>query len=218
MEDQNSPLFDGTKKTMPAGVTGTGTIRTQIEPLYNEKLDFNTIKNNPVLKPLSEINNGYINMELIINRALWEFQENKIQIDGMIEANPKYSETIILSKFQNILGYVKQIIQAQDIQKENMKRAINEMIKIVEQEYGVLEEEPVSTKKNIHKEFKEADKEKLITEEVKNETPIASSDTEDEAYHSDLLDKELPLPNIKKKSKREGYTPILNEGAKSDTN
>lgn len=217
MEDPNYPSFDGTKKTMPAGVTGTGTIRTQIEPLYNEKsLDFNTIKNNPVLKPLSEINNGYVNMELLINRALWEYQENKIQIDNMIEANPKYSETIILSKFQSILGYVKQIIQAQDIQKENMKRAINEMVKIVEQEYGILEDEPVTTKKTNQKEPKSIDKEIFLTDEVKTEIPNTSNDVEVETFSSDLLDKELPLP--KKKSKREGYTPILNEGAKSDTN
>lgn len=216
MEEPNSPLFDANKKTLPAGVMGTGTIRTQVEPLYNQSnLDFNNIKNNPVLKPLSEINNGYVNMELLINRALWEYQENKIQIDAMIESNPKYSETIILSKFQSILGFVKQIIQAQDIQKENMKRAINEMIKIVSTEYGVLEEEEIPQKKPSRKEPKEIEKEVVEEKEIQEITEIPLS-TEIEAFHSDLLDKDLPAP--KKKSKKEGYIPILNEESKSDTN
>lgn len=216
MEDQTPPLFmpEGTKKTMPAGVTGTGTIRTQIEPLYAEKLDFAAIKNNPVLKPLSEINNGYINMELLINRALWEYQENKLQIDAMIQENPKYSETIILSKFQNILNYIKQIIQAQDIQKENMKRAINEMIKIVGEEYGILEEEQVPKKinkaetKHPSEEIVEIKEGGIIPEADKNATP--------QEFYSELLDKEIPVQ--KKKGKREGYIPILNEESGTNIN
>lgn len=216
MEDPSSPLFDANRKTLPAGVAGTGTIRTQIEPLYSDgALDFNTIKNSPILKPLAEINNGYVNMELLINRALWEYQENKIQIDSMIEVNPKYSETIILSKFQNLLGFVKQIIQAQDIQKENMKRAINEMIKICNSEYGILEEEPIPTKKVSRKDLKEPETEIREEREVQENIEVPPT-VETEAYHSDLLDKDLPAP--KKKSKKEGYIPILNEESKSDTN
>lgn len=209
MENENLP--EGLRKTMPAGVTGTGTIRMQIEPIYNEKnLDFETIKNNPVLKPLSEINNGYVNMELLINRALWEYQENKTQIDEMIESNPKYSETIILSKFQNVLNYVKQIIQAQDIQKENMKRAINEMIKIVEKEYGVLSEEEPTLKKTVDTRPTGGG----LTE-IK-EVPDISKDEKTEEFYSDLLDKDVPI--IKKKTKREGYIPILNEESGSNIN
>ena len=215
MENENLPLSEGVKKTMPAGVTGIGTLRMQIEPLYNEKnLDFETIKNNPVLKPLAEINNGYVNMELLINRALWEYQENKIQIDAMIEANPKYSETIILSKFQNILNYIKQIIQAQDIQKENMKRAINEMIKIVEKEYGVLNEE-VPIQKRIGRAEARPISEGIV--EIKEENiPGTNKDSVTEEFHSELLDKDIPLP--KKKGKREGYIPILNEESGSNIN
>lgn len=207
MENEN--LSEGVRKTMPAGITGTGTMRMEIEPLYNEKnLDFETIKNNPILKPLGEINNGFVNMELLINRALWEYQEDKKQIDEMIESNPKYSETIILSKFQSILNHVKQIIQAQDIQKENMKRAINEMIKIVGKEYGILNEE-ASITRNIRKEEKPLHDEIKEIKEEKINIQTLSKDKELEEYHSELLDKDIPVP--KKKTRKEGFIPIIDK-------
>lgn len=184
------------RKNLPLGITGTGGMREHITPLYDEKkLDFRTIRDNPVLKPLAEINNGFVNMELLINRALWEFQEDKTTIDEMIEINPKYSETMILSKFQSLLGHVKQIIQAQDIQKENMKRAINEMVRIVDKEYGVLNEEGIDAK---DVKPKEAQQDNLqINEEnkeIENEGPVE--------FPSELLERDIPIP-VKKIKKEE---------------
>ena len=182
----------GLKKTLPISSFDTEKMKSEIEPIYSrEKLNFEAIKKNPVLKPLAEMNNSFIDMELIINRALYEYQENKAQLDGMIELNPKYSETIILNKFQNAINHVKKIIHAQDIKKENMKRAINEMIRIVGQEYGVLSEEQPdlidSTKEDIQKKPEEA---KRIPEPP---TPQPTEPPKPTSFYSDLLDKGIPL-------------------------
>ena len=162
---------------------------SEVESIYDgEKLDFNAIKKNPILKPIVEINNSFQNFELVINRALWEYEQNKKTIDEMIEANPKYSETMIMAKVQSLLGHIKQIIHSQDIQKENMKNAINEMIKIVGDEYGLLQEpeEPTETPKvgGLEPIQEEVDKEK-----------DNKKDEEEKKFHSELLDKKINLPN-----------------------
>jgi len=165
--------------------------REEIEPIYNEeKLDFETIKKNPILKPVAEMNNSYINFELLINRALWEYGQDKEAIDKMIEANPKYSETIILGKIQSILSHVKQIIHSQDIQKENMKKTINEIIKIVKENYGLLEEEETEPSESLKE-----------PEEV-----IEKDDNKEEKFYSDLVEKDVSAP--KDKPNQNKFIPI----------
>lgn len=160
----------------------------EVESIYDEeKLDFDAIKKNPILKPIMEINNSFQNFELVINRALWEYEQDKKTIDEMIEANPKYSETMIMAKVQSILGHIKQIIHSQDIQKENMKNAINEMIKIVGEEYALLQEpeEPTETPEVGEPE---------PTQEEVDEKKDNKKDEKEKKFRSELLEKEINLP------------------------
>ena len=160
-----------------------------IEPLYNEeKLDFENIQRNPVLKPIADINRSFINFELLIRRALWEHGKIKESIDNMIEVNPKYSETMIISKVQSMLNYIKQIIHSQNLQKEDMKNTIKEMVKIVKENYALLEEE--SNEPSIIKK-------QPLPGTLKEEKPKEESKT----FFSDLIDKEIPIPD---KSNKEG--------------
>ncbi len=142
----------------------------EIEPIYNGDLDSETIKKKPILKPIAEMNNSHMNFELLINRALYEYTQDKKAIDEMIKINPKYSETIILSKIQSILGYVKQIIHSQNLEKENMKNTINKMIKIAEQDYGLLEEESEEEPRIIKKEEAESKEEPRIIKKEEAES------------------------------------------------
>jgi len=178
-----------TRKSLPFGVGTASGIKTEIEPLVKRNLDFKNVKENPILRPIANINKSYENLEILINRALWEYSEDKEQIDEMIKINPKYSETIILSKFQNILSHVKQIIHAQDIQKDNMKDTLNEMIKIAEEEYGVLAENEFN-KDDFGKDEKIIKKE-ISLEEIR-ETP--DEEQKKEVFYSDLLEKSVPVP------------------------
>ncbi len=172
----------------------------EIEPIYKGKLDFEIIKKKPILKPIAEMNNSYINFELLINRALYEYLQDKKAIDEMVKLNPKYSETILLSKIQSILGYVKQIIHIQNIEKENMKNTINEMVKIAEQNYGLLEEESEEEPKIIKKEDdikkEEIDKQEKSEDKKKEDKP--------KEFFSELVEKNIPIPDENK----EGFIPI----------
>lgn len=163
----------------------------EIEPIYDGELDFETIKKKPILKPIAEMNNSYMNFELLINRALYEYTQDKNAIDDMIKINPKYSETIILSKIQSILGYVKQIIHSQNIEKENMKKTINEMIEIVEQNYGLLEEESKEEQKIIKKEEVESEED----EDSEEESEDKKKEDKPKGFYSDLLEKNIPIPD-----------------------
>lgn len=156
----------------------------EVDQIYsNEQLDFEHIKKNPVLKPISDINKSFVNFELLIRRAMWEYEKDKGTIDNMIESNPKYSETMIVSKIQSMLSYVKQIIHSQNIQKENMKSTIKEMIKIVKNDYVLLEEES----------------EENIPIEKKPEEKVEEKEKKPKTFHSDLLDEEIPIPEDKLK-------------------
>ncbi len=155
-----------------------------IEQIYDEeKLDFENIKNNPVLKPIADINKSFVNFELLIKRAMWEYGQAKESIDGMIELNATYSETIIMSKIQLMLGHIKQIIHSQNIQKENMKDTINEMVRIVQKDYELLE-------KDVRKD--------QITIEKKPETKM--KEEKPETFYSDLIEREMIVPKNKLKT------------------
>lgn len=196
--------------------------RSGVDQIYSEeKLDLDAIKKNPILKPISELNNSYVNFELLINRALWEFGEIKSEIDSMIELNPKYSETMLLGKVQSLLGHIKQIIHAQDIQKENMKSTIHEMIRIVKDNYGVLDEdnEPIpEVKKPIIEVNKKTETieenlnkdipvDKVVeNEEDKNNTPKNNEENKDKYAYSELVEREIKKPN--NLDKDGGFIPL----------
>lgn len=105
------------------------------ESIYDGKLNFDEIIKNPILKPISEINKSYENLELSINRALYEFQEKYTKIKNLLDENPKYGETMFVTIIFSMIEYIKQIVHSQDLQKQNMKDAINEMIDIVGEKY-----------------------------------------------------------------------------------
>ena len=202
MDRRDSPETE-VRKGMPSGLGESRRgIKEDIGGIYDEKeLTFTHIKNNPILKPISEINKSFINFESLINRALWDYEEDKKQIDKMIELNPKYSETIILSKFQSILGHIKQIIHSQDLQKENMKSTINEMIKISGEEYALLQEEEdgfaEGSVTKTEKEEKPEVKESISEDKEENKEKI--NEEEEKVFSSELLEKDIPTPIHKRR-------------------
>lgn len=155
------------------------------EQIYDgDKLDFENIKNNPVLKPIADINKSFVNFELLIRRAMWEYGQAKEAIDGMIELNATYSETIIMSKIQLMLIHIKQIIHSQNIQKENMKDTINEMVRIVQKDYELLEKDV---------------RENQIMIEKKPETKMKEEE-KPKTFYSELIGRDIPLPENKLKT------------------
>jgi len=205
--EKNEEVDNKFRKLMPGGVSDVSNIRDDITPVYDEeKLDSDAIRTNPILKPLAEINNSFVNFELVINRALLEYQEDKTQIDTMIEANPRYSETIILSKVQSMLGHIKQIIHSQDIQKEDMKKAIKEMVKIAKSEYGLLEEQSKEDESKPKAEEKTTEEQRAKEGIDKESQETEETPKKEKVIYSELIEKEIPIP--KDKSNKKGFVPI----------
>lgn len=187
MEDIN---YQPMRKTISTNLQKESASKYDVEGIYESKdLTFEKVQQKPILKPISDINNTFINLELLINKALYDYKDDKEQIDKMIEMNPTYSETMILTKFQSLLTTIKQIIHAQNLQKENLVSAIKELIRINNKEYAPLNSEdnfqkqtpatPPQEKQEIHEEFKKT------TDEKKG------------GFFSDLLEKEVPIPQKK---------------------
>ncbi len=173
---------------------------SKITSIYEGELDFNTIKDNPILKPIAEINETFVNLELVINKALIDYQEIEDEINKMVEENPVYSETMLMAKIQSLKVNVKQIIHSQDLQKANMKVKINDMIKIAEEEYDlrgtedIIQPEPKpETTEETKKEIPEEDvikKLKKIAGEEETEKPSGEKET---SKYSDLVEREIPI-------------------------
>jgi len=170
----------------------------KINAIYEGDLDFNTIKSNPVLKPIAEINETFVNLELMINKSLIEYQEIEELINKMIEDNPVYSETILMSKIESLKNNVKQIIHSQDLQKTNMKTKINEMIRIVEEEYEPRgEEEIISSPEKVSspkikekiEEPEESENDGDVIEKLKKMT----GEEESKDKYSDLVEREVRI-------------------------
>lgn len=199
------------RKTITGSLGDTDKLKPEIEGIVEEKqLSYEKIQKHPILKPLSDINKSFINFELLINRALWDYNTDKQQIDEMIELNPKYSETIILNKFQSIISDIKQIIHAQDLQKENLVNAIKEMIRIVEKEYAPLNEEETFSKTQepikpqvIQETKKEVKIQKPeIEEEIEEDEPLEEPEVKPtkSGFYSELLERDVPVPKLNKKT------------------
>lgn len=199
--------------------------KMDVEKIYEGELNFKEIKNNPILKPIAIINNSFVNLELTIRKSLWDLEQDRKKMAELIEANPKYSETIIMNVVNNMTRNTKTIIHAQDIQKDNMKDTIREMISIANEEYALLSdeenyevEEEIETPKIVKREpqiiqkpietpsYQEPPQENEIPKyEEKVEEEKQEKETEDEKFYSDFLEKEVVLP---KSAKSDGFTPI----------
>lgn len=158
-----------------------------IDPLIDRKdLDFETIKNNPILKPVSEINNTHENLEHQCNRALWEYNRVKEAINEMVNINPKYSETILMAKVQELLIFIGQLVHAQDLQKKDMRKCIREMLYLCEDQYVQKEsfaydsqqEEPVEVKSQIEVKKPTTIKPVLIQSPIEAKTVVESKSPE----------------------------------------
>jgi hypothetical protein len=159
----------------------------RIEPLVNsDMITYEKVKNNPILGPLAQKNNSYLINEKNINRALRELEQTQNDIKNIISTNPEiYESTAILAKVERYKLFSSQVIHSLLLQKDELRSAIMEMIKINEIEYGLKTreeevnfrptiEEPIKENKIAKVEMPEAiyfDENGLVKEEIKEEKP-----------------------------------------------
>jgi len=106
----------------------TGEIKS--DKLYEGDLSYGTVRKNPILQPILEINSLYESHGFMVQKATTDYESLMKEINEMLRLNSDYSSTMIVAKFQQILLAAKQTIHAQDLQRIFMKKAMNEMVKI----------------------------------------------------------------------------------------
>lgn len=132
-----------------------------IEPIYNGDLGLENIDHQPILKPVANINNSFIDSQKLLNKALSDYTKVKENINDMIKIMPKYSQTMIVAEIQRLVNYIEQYIFLSDQQQEKLKRTINEMIKVdneIERDYSKEINKPIQ-KVPFKKPIKPIDKE-----------------------------------------------------------
>lgn len=140
----------------------------QVEKAYEKDIKLNDIFENPVLKPISDISSAYKSQSLTIAKQLSDYDSIKSQIDDLIELNPRYSSTIIVSMIQRIIYVTTNIIHNQDIQRAELKKAMNEVLEIVQEEYCRRQEgDMVDNTIDVEKVFNEMLKEPELKKEDK---------------------------------------------------
>lgn len=140
----------------------------QIEKAYEKEIKISDIIENPILKPISDISPIYKGQSLAVAKELSDYDSIKSQIDDLIELNPTYSSTIIVSMIQKLIYTTSNVIHNQDIQRAELKKAINEMLEIVQDEYCLRSEgEMIDSTTDVASIFQEMLKEPQLNKEDK---------------------------------------------------
>jgi len=154
-----------------------------LEYVYDQnKLDFDSLKKNPILKPISEINETYSNLHLTIIKAVLEYEEEYKKLQELEGINPRYTNTILMVTIKNMVTIIKTIIHSQDLQINNMRRAISEMIDINGSKFKLIldteEEMKARLRKEMDEEHSQQKKETLSRgqSDVQQEASVTSSD------------------------------------------
>lgn len=199
---------------------------TKIDKLYEKNLTFQEIMENPIFQPVSQASAIYESQGLVISRALLEYQKATEEIKKLMDENPTYQQTIMMSKIRKVLDFSQQIIHSQDVQRESAKRCLNDVLNIVQIIYekkSVKECSPnIETKtgnmntyikdsfdKQDMEELSEQEKEKKFTKE-KDKIKIAKEEIGEHLKNNEeLTEKEMD-------SRVDKYEEIIKEIPKKE--
>ncbi len=152
-----------------------------------KKLDFDSLKKNPILKPISEINETFSNLHLTIIKAVLEYEEEYKKLQELEEINPRYTNTVLMVTIKNMVTIIKTIIHSQDLQINNMKKAMSEMIDINSSKFKLILDTEEEMRMRLKKEMEEKYKGNVESNALvvaKERPPIES--IENEKIISDL--------------------------------
>lgn len=132
-----------------------------LEYITEKPLNFDAIRDNPILKPVSEINKNYCDLHLTATKAILEYEEEYKKIQEMEVINPRYTNTVLMATIKNMITLMKTIVHSQDLQNISMRSAINEMIDISDSKYKFMNDEKeriekitMQVRKDLEKEYK----------------------------------------------------------------
>lgn len=122
-----------------------------IPQLVNEPYTYENIVNNPILKPISEVDKSIRDIDEMIYKHLVDAKREKEWINQAIIDIPAYSDSQFVARLIKLSQDTQQVIKLQDIQIRSLKRTIQEIVDIVREKYGVREEEQEEEKRSYRK-------------------------------------------------------------------
>ncbi|CAK0756844.1 hypothetical protein CCP1ISM_60029 [Azospirillaceae bacterium] len=188
--------------------------------LYSGELNFEEIKNNPILQPILEANTIYKSMGLSIQRSLSEYVRLMAEIQDMINKNPTYSQTQIVSKLQELIMHSKNVIHSQDIQREIIKKAMNDMVVNNKNYYEPRERDLASQFKEGLEDLKSGRVRKIEQVEMEKEPDLQSyvkSEIKKVMSIPEVEEPEIDLSAPKKRGRPRKY-PIKKEITEDELN
>ncbi len=98
--------------------------------LYEGSLKPDHVDAHPILKPIANINNSFMDCQKLLDKSFLDYQKVKKVINGMVSDMPKYSQTKLMAEVLRLTSYADQLIFLQDQIQEILKRTMKEMVEI----------------------------------------------------------------------------------------
>ena len=106
------------------------------EPIIEEDFSYESIVQNPILKPLSELDKFNYDLEDMINKKLSDIKRDKQYVDSNYNSITAYSESPFCSTQQRLFVDIQDLLKLQDIKN---RRLIEAIVDIVKRKYILLE-------------------------------------------------------------------------------
>lgn len=166
-----------------------------LEPLISEPYTYESMVNNPIIKPIAELDRSLRDLDDMINKKLIDSKRNKSWINAAIEDVPSYQDSPFVSKLIDLTKDTQDVIKLQDIQLKNLKAAIKEIFNIVKTNYGVL----INEEKETYTEHEEISQEKDYKAYLQK---LIESDDEELSGIAKSIDNLFKNDNVNKDEKR----------------
>lgn len=144
-------------------------VEKDVEPICSKELD---IKDNPILESVAEMNESFINTQKLLDKADWEYEQGKKEIDEMIQIMPKYSQTIMMAVVQRLIMHADQSTFLGKRQQEILKKGMQNVIKIASEsleDFDIVEKKQEETEPEEAPSDKGKSEQSEIVEEPKKE-------------------------------------------------
>jgi hypothetical protein len=153
------------------------TVEVKIDEIYDGELNYETIKNQPILQPIAELAAFYEGIGLLLKNEIIEFDDIQKSIDELLKKNQAYSKTIIVGEIIKLKSKASEVIFNSNLMIASLKRAIKDMI-ILDKKYKteVVEKKELFPMKEMEfigigrgrpkKEEKKVEEKKEIKEEI----------------------------------------------------
>jgi hypothetical protein len=104
------------------------TAEVKIDEIYDGPLDYEALKNQPILQPIAELASFYEGIGLLLKNEIIEFDNIQKEINTLFAKNQIYSKTIFGGQIMALKQKTSEIIFNSNLMIANLKRAIKDMI------------------------------------------------------------------------------------------